>query len=185
MRCERCGAEILDNVEVCPYCEGKVERKHNIVPVIQQEEMQSMQHEQSINELNGKKYELISSRYMNWRGVLDSRVKSTVEVVDDRLQINIKPKRMNVSPVIMLEDILAIELSKKVCPLFVAYAILAVIAGFYSPFFFLLAVLFLVVGCNTKITITQRNGIKVVMYSKDKGIAEKFKEEMKKITKIV
>lgn len=185
MRCEKCGAEILDDSIICPFCETAVGKKEKTLDAIQQPAICAPQAEISGNELVGKKYELISTRYMNSKTILDSRVKSTVEVMDDRIQIDIKPRRMNVSPVIMLEDLLSIELTKKICPLYIADAILLIVLGFQIPLLFLLAAFCLWTGVNTKVVITQRNGIKVIMYSKDKNAAEKFKEDMKKISKIV
>lgn len=181
MKCTKCGAEIQDDVMICPYCEmpvgqeAIVTEKEQIPAVIDRSEVVT-------NELIGKKYSLVSTKYMC--GSLSGRIVSTVEVAEDRLKIDIKPKKKNVSPVILLEDLLSVELSKKICPLFIAMAVMFVITGFASPLFFLLAALSIFVGINTKITITQRNGIAVIMYSRDKASAERFKEDMKKIAKI-
>lgn len=193
MKCSACGAEIAVGTKVCPFCdavlegEEKKQTMQQSAPADAKEPVSAVQNSVqptvSVNPLLHKKYELESGGALY--GFFSKRVNSTVEVGEDRLFISIKPKKLNVSPVIMLEDVLSIDFSLKLSVYFVIYAILCAIAACNGAGpMFLLSAFFIWASINTKITITQRNGKNVVMYSKSKADAQAFKNDMKKITKI-
>lgn len=135
------------------------------------------------NVLTGKKYDFCSTRGM---GVATLPMTSSVEVGSDRLYISISPKKKNYAPEIMLENIVGIELSKKVTKWHIVLAILAILNIFLTgyPWFIFLAALLVWVGVNTEIRILQRNGVNAIIYSNNKADAETFKEEMRQIVNI-
>lgn len=186
MKCISCGGEIPEGARVCPYCDVEVVANTK-EPLKTQETLQPKDETEVKNEpvsLVGKRYEMHSSQGMNVWAIFRTRVRSVVQVGEDRLLISIKPDRMNVSPVIMLEDVLAIELKRKISPYYWVLIICAICACFTSLWFILLVLLFWWAGTNTKIIISQRNGVRVVMYSNARADAVAFKEDMKKITNI-
>ena len=191
----RCAAEIPKGSVVCPYCDAEIvaDPKKNKETIDSSEEPKSEEIsleddetdvDNEADELVGKRYELRSSRGMRMFSLFNTSVRSVVHIGEDRLHISIKPDKMNVSPVIMLEDILAIELKRKMAPYYVILIIFGIIACFSNPLFILLVLFLWWSGTNTKITISQRNGIRVVMYAMLKSEAVAFKEDMKKITNI-
>ena len=65
------------------------------------------------------------------------------------------------------------------------WIILSVIAGLCgAPYCFIFTVLLIIGGLQRKITISQRNGIKVIMYAKSSSDAEEFRNDMKQVAKI-
>lgn len=138
------------------------------------------------NPLRGKTYEFVSSRFMNWRAFFDSRIYTTIEVAQDRLILSKKPKRMNTVPAIFLEDITGIEITMKFGGYYLIWTAFALFCLFVTLEIYYLAfvALFLWAGMNRKITITQRNGVNVIVYSRNKDNAAAFKEDMKTIVTI-
>ncbi|MGN0142919.1 MAG: hypothetical protein ACI4AD_11885 [Roseburia sp.] len=191
MKCKNCGAEIGNEVRVCPYCdtevdlckdrECQVEEMDTKTAVAEKEPEKS---NVSADSLYGKKYEFSSSRGANLAGIFNSKICSTVEVREDRLLINITPKRMNTAPAVFLEDITGIDISAKINLYYWLWIIISAIGGIFAPWLFIATALFVFCGLDRKITISQRNGVRVVMYAQTKSEAEGFKEDMKKITKI-
>ena len=178
MKCQNCGAELTEGMVVCPYCATRVE-----APVQMPQEAPPVS--VPVNSLAGKRYSFISTRGGNMRGIINSKIISNVEVAEDRLIIDIIPKRLNTVPVVILEDITAIDLSVKInfyyWFMIVASALCALVTGGITLIF---TALFVWAGRQQKITISQRNGKDVVMYSRNKEDAEGFKADMKTITDI-
>lgn len=166
MICKSCEKEIPDNVTECPHCHTVV--SENTVS----------------NPLLGKKYSFVSARGSTITG-LTARIFSDVEVFEDRIRIEMKPKRLNRAPVILLEDIMAIQISKRINFYYWFFIIVSIFLAFSSPLYLLLTALTIFLGIERKIQIVQRNGITVTLYSHDKELAEIFVEDMKTITKIM
>lgn len=179
MKCRNCGAEIADGIKECPYCAAQQEG------AVQMPQGTARPASISTNALAGKKYEFASSYGANMRGIINSRIYSTVEVAEDRLWIKITPKRLNTVPAVIFEDITAIDISVKISLYYWICIIVSVIAAIPTQgATLLLAAFFVFVGRDRKITISQRNGKDVVMYSSGKKAAEAFKEDMKALTTI-
>ena len=179
MKCNNCGAEITEGMVVCPYCATQVEPSVQVLQEVSQSD--PIQE----NTIVGKKYEFVSAYGTNMRGILSSRIYSNVEIAGDRILINISPKRLNTAPVVILEDITAIDISVKINLYYWFFIVISAIAAIGTMgVSLLLTALFVFVGRNQIITISQRNGKNVVMYSHDKQAAEAFREDMKTITKI-
>lgn len=137
------------------------------------------------NSVVGKKYTFVSTRGNNIVGLLDSKVTNKVEIGEDRLFIETKPKRFNKAPAVLFEDITGIEIKKNINFYYWFWIVISAIIGFMGVFYmFLCTLVFLFCGLQNKITISQRNGIKVVIYAGSKVVAEAFKEDMKTVTNI-
>ncbi len=138
------------------------------------------------NPLIGKTYHFVSAYGMTRRAFYDLRIYSMIEVTPDRILISAKPKKEVKVPAIFLEDITGIDISIKIS----FYSILCTGMMFLSFiltanwWYFILAALFLWCGINRKITIMQRNGIDVILYSRKKEAAMAFKEDMRMILNI-
>ena len=191
MKCSCCGAEIVDGVKECPYCNSEVlavaskEEMKNQISMPQKASANVEEPENgTLNSLVGKKYYFVSTRGTNFTGLLNSRILSDVEVREERLLIEMKPKKFNVFPSILFEDIADITVSKNINFYYWVYIIVSAVAGFAIPFCFILTLLFIYNGLQRKITITQKNGKAVNMYTGSKSLAEEFEEDMKKVTKI-
>lgn len=191
MKCNSCGREIQNEVKKCPYCDAVVveaqSQKDMVNRATMQPDIESNEAEKTVesqNSLVGKKYTFISVRGTNMAGIFNSRITSNVEVAEDRLFIDIKPKRLNKAPAILFEDITGIEIDKKINLYYWIWIVISVIGGFAAPYMFIFTCIFIFCGLQRKITISQRNGVKVIMYENSKTGAEEFKEDMKKVTKI-
>lgn len=195
MKCRNCNAEIPDDVLNCPYCDTSQDsesvncfdnNKKTIQSQVQNQfNNQTIQNEPAVNEeLIGKRYEFRSSYGMNMWGILNPYILSEVEIAKDRIFIDIKPKRKNTSPVVMLEDILSVELSKTVAVYHTILAMVFLVASLSSILYGLGFILFIYLGLNTKIKIIQRNGIEVTMFSSNSELAENFKFDIRKMTNI-
>ncbi len=139
----------------------------------------------SKNSVIGKKYNLSSSKGANLRGLLNSRIRSEVTFSDDRLFINIEPKRFNKVPAILYQDITGVNITVKINFYYWFYIIVSVLAAITNPLFLIVTVLLFFIGRDRKITITQRNGINAVIYAKTKVEAETFKNDIRKVAKIL
>lgn len=180
MQCTNCGAEVPNGGKLCSYCGTPV---GNQIPTASP--APAMQ-TPITNPLMGKKYVFVSKNGANMAGIFNSRIISSVEVTDNRLLVDITPKRMNTAPVIFLEDITAIEITKKINAYYWFWIIMSVLAALGTAgAALLLTALFVWVGMDRKIRISQRNGKDVIMYSRDKDLAEAFAADMKTITNII
>jgi len=187
MKCKNCGAEIANNATECTFCDAPID-----APKVQQTKKVEVQvqpkTEVSVSETNntliGKEYVFTSSKGANLRGLLNSKIISTVKVSDDRLFIDITPKRLNVAPAILFKDITGITIQAKINFYYWFLIIVSAIGGFTAPWLFIFTAIFIFAGLDRKITISQRNGVNVVMYAGSAAEATEFKEDMKKLTKI-
>lgn len=191
MKCNCCGAEISNDVRECPYCDAVVAKEGAEREVIYQEPIQTDVVEEMAEEVStsqqslvGKKYAFASVKGTTWGGIFNSKIISNVEIAEDRLFIDIKPKRLQTAPAILFEDITGIDITKKISFYYWILIIVSVLSGFAVPYFFALTLIFIFCGLQRKITISQRNGVKVVMYTSSASQAEEFKEDMKKVAKI-
>ena len=180
MKCTNCGAEVPNGGRLCSYCGALVGNQIPAAPP-----MPAMQ-TAITNPLMGKKYVFISKRGANMADIVHGKIRSEVEVTDNRLMVNITPQRMNTVPVIFLEDITAIEITKKINAYYWFWIIISLLAALgTSGAALLLTALLVWAGMDRKIRITQRNGKDVIMYSGDKNLAEAFVADMKTITNII
>ena len=136
------------------------------------------------NSLIGKKYNFASSKGANLRGLINSRIRSEVTFSDDRLFINIEPKRFNTEPAILYKDITGVIITVKINFYYWIYIIVSALCAIINPLLLIVTVLLFFIGRDRKITITQRNGISAVIYAKTKAEAEAFKEDMRKVARI-
>ena len=139
----------------------------------------------SKNSVIGKKYNLSSSKGANLRGLLNSRIRSEVTFSNDRLFINIEPKRFNKVPAILYQDITGVNITVKINFYYWFYIIVSVLAAIANPLFLIVTVLLFFIGRDRKIMITQRNGINAIIYAKTKVEAEAFKDDIRKVAKIL
>lgn len=192
MYCKKCGAEIKDGSKFCIKCGVRVAKEdpktESVCQMPVQPEIVSDAEGQVVvtgEPLIGKKYTFISTRGTNLLTLFQGRIVSDVEIAEDRLFLDISPKRFNKSPAILFEDITGIDISIRVNICYCILIMMTVICGFtISPSYFLAAALLVWVGLQRKITISQRNGQKVVMYDRSGSQAKEFKEDMKKVTRI-
>ena len=188
MRCKNCSTLIPDDVLCCPYCDSEIDY---ILDNIQNTQSQQSNIVNNVvknnfeNALIGRKYNFTSPWGMNIWG-LDGRIRSNIELGKDRLFIEIYPKRKNTCPVIMLESILAIQLSKSISIYYILSAIVTILVGLSDSNYLicLLAGLFLWLGSYTKIQIIQKNGLNVDLYTTSNADAELFRDDIKKFISI-
>ncbi len=136
------------------------------------------------NSVIGKTYDLSSARGTNLIGILNDKIISRVTFADDRLFIDMRPKRLNKVPALLYEDITGVNIAMKLNLYKCFYLIASIVAAIVNPLFLIISVLVLWLGRDMKITITQRNGISAVIYAKTKAEAEAFKEDVRKVAKI-
>lgn len=192
MKCKNCGAEIPNDVTVCPYCDKLIQEKKLDGSSVS---IQNMQQDTSVPEekqmvtrdvVIGKKYSFASSRGANLHlsGLLMSRVLNEVEIHEDRITIETVPKRLNNAPVVFLEDITSIDITTKINAYYWFWIILTALAAFATGFSIILTVILIFVGMDKKIRISQRNGKDVIIYSSNSKMAESFRYDMRMVTNI-
>lgn len=137
------------------------------------------------NSVIGKRYKLSSSKGANLRGLLNSKIRSEVTFSDDRLFIDMEPKRFNKVPAILYQDITGVTITVKINLYYWFYIIVSALAATANPYILIVTVLLFFIGRDRKIMITQRNGINAVIYAKTKVEAEAFKDDIRKVAKIL
>ena len=191
MFCVNCGIELKEETKVCPNCGTNFINGLNEQKIVSaKKEIKDLSIIQSLEEKNsliGKKYLFTSKRGTNITGIVTGKIISEIEVGEDRLKISIKPKKYNKVPAIMLEDITAIDITKSLNWYYWFLVIFSVIITvlYQSPICLIYAVIFAFLGQQRKIRVAQRNGKDVIIYSRNKELAETFKEDMRSITKIM
>jgi hypothetical protein len=192
MKCKNCGAEIPNDATECPYCDAAIVVAKQPVQQVQnqaavQPPVQSQQEAQPVVEESvvGKEYSFSSVRGTNLAGFINSKIVSNVKLGDDRAYINITPKRFNKAPAVMYDDIMGVDISSNINLYYIFLIILALFSIAAISFGgLILAAIVYFIGLQYKITISQRNGLKVVMYTESKVAANAFKEDIKKVSKI-
>ncbi|MGM9937958.1 MAG: hypothetical protein ACI38A_11495 [Candidatus Ornithomonoglobus sp.] len=125
--------------------------------------------------IQDKVYKLNSTRGIR----LNGRIETTATLEQDRVELEIKPKKLNKMPVLMYEDILKVETGIRLSYYYCFFTILALIAMFASPFTIALAVLFAFMAVNHKVTISHRGGDQITVYSIKKETARDFANELR------
>jgi hypothetical protein len=162
--CTYCGKPLKDG-EVCS-CQNQTEQVKN--------------ENYMNNVMAGKKYSFISSSFMSLASLIPyrGRVYTDIEVDEEKMKISMTPKRKNKVPVVYFNDITEVNVSVKLSIYLVFVAIVCVILGFAEPPCFLLALFWIWIAVNRKITITLRNGDRVELYSNAKNPAINFANEI-------
>lgn len=182
MNCKNCGANITEGTTECPYCgtlfQQQTIKKENNIP----EPEKKAETENKAEGLMEKKYAFVSAKGM--RIGLFTRIANTVRFSDDRIFITTSPQKCCTAPSVLYEDVTGVMLKTKFSASSILYSLISFVLGFFTVFTFFLIPVFLWCGYNKKITITQRNGNNVVIYSNRGKIADAFREDMKKVCKI-
>ena len=197
MKCVKCGAEFQDDPIACRVCgtinsnreeKGIVEFEEGIYssdPIVQYNyEYNDFKMGFPISTTVGKKYCFYSARGANALNVINSRIKTDIEVGTDRIYISIKPKRLNKVPAVFFQDITGIIILNRLNGFCWFWLILTTLMGFTAYVFLICPILIFLFCRHNKITIYQRNGIKAVIYVKKRVEAEKFVEDLKSLLKI-
>lgn len=130
------------------------------------------------NVMIGKRYSLRSSSGINVFSFGTGTVYSTVTVDEEKMSIEMIPKKMNKIPVVYFEDITKVMVNRKLSLYYVMLILLSVILGIANPVGFVLAAGFLWLGINRKIIIFLRNGNQAVLYCRKKKVCEEFVQDL-------
>ncbi|MBQ3055389.1 MAG: hypothetical protein IJC88_04720 [Oscillospiraceae bacterium] len=169
MYCENCGAKLPENGSKCPFCETNTNVATEAVT-------------QTQNPFLGKEYNF-SGNDLVIKGRWGVRYKVTV--AEDRLHFETVPAKKNKLPVIILEDILAIEESFHMRTVNILLGIFGLVLGCAGGYWgFVLPVFVLLCYRERKLKIHVRNGKILTIYSDDKESVREFIEDLKKITNI-
>lgn len=170
MKCSNCGNEVAEGTGVCPYCSAVIQAT---------EENEAMG---TGSALLGKQYTLSSSIGANLLGVFNSKIINQVEIGEDRLYINTKPKRFEKSPAVLYQDIMGIVVSLKINFYFLFIIVVSAGLGFaYNPVWLIVTALHVWLGRDRKITIHQRSGVDVVMYCQTLKEAQEFVNDVQQM----
>ena len=189
MKCKTCGTELPEGTVVCPHCNTVTEQTLNNPDTAQQNDSgvagKPPEQHASVNPFLGKKYHFCSSRGTNLTG-FSGYVESKLEVGEDRLYINIRPKKYSRASAILFKDMTGIEFSFTLNFYYIFWISVSFIACCFGQFYCLLFIVaFIWLGSNQKIRVHQRNGIDVVMYCQKRSQAEEFKNDMQQLMKIL
>ena len=178
MRCSNCGKEVTEGMLKCPYC------SNTISAVFDEQGGNGISEENDVKKtLLGKRYTLSSSIGANLIGIFNSKIISEVEVGEDRLYIDMKPKRFNKSPVIFYQDVTEIVVSLKINFYYLFFIVVTAVLGLTGAYYSLiLTALFVWFGRDRKIKIYQRNGIDVVMYCQTLQEAQEFVNDLQQLS---
>ena len=119
----------------------------------------------------GKVYNFSTVRYATLKNLVNGKIRSEVTFSNDRLFIDTKPRSFNKVPVVLYDEIIGVTITVK---LHLWHCILMLLS----------IALFFWVGRDRKITITQKSGVSVLIYSMTKEQAEEFKNDIRKVANI-
>lgn len=134
----------------------------------------------------GKVYNFSTVRYATLKNLVNGKIRSEVTFSNDRLFIDTKPRSFNKVPVVLYDEIIGVTITVKLhlwhCILMLLSIASAIVM--VMPFTLILAAFFFWLGRDRKITITQKSGVSVVIYSMTKEQAEEFKNDIRKVANI-
>lgn len=177
MNCKNCGANVPENEMECPFCGTAIDN-----PADSELSLGNKSKIRSNNPFVGKEYSF-SGNDLIVRGRWGVRYKITVG--EDRLQFETTPPKKNKVPVVMLDDILAIDESFHMRTFNIILGILGIVLGFVGGLWgFLLPIAVVLLYRERKMKIHVRNGNIITVYSDTTAAFSEFIDDMKKITKI-
>ena len=124
-----------------------------------------------------KKYILKSSKGMRFGWA--TRIEAEAILKDDRLDLNIKPKKLNTMPVILYCDILKIDTGIKLSWFYIIMAAFSLIGALSSPFMLIVTALCVYLMINHQVIISHRGGHQVKLYTMNKSEAIAFAEDLR------
>ena len=122
----------------------------------------------------GKVYNFSTVRYATLKNLVNGKIRSEVTFSNDRLFIDTKPRSFNKVPVVLYDEIIGVTITVKLHLWHCILMLLSIASAIVMPFTLILAALFFWVGRDRKITITQKSGVSVLIYSMTKEQAEEF-----------
>lgn len=177
MKCENCGANVPENVTECSFCGTNVTEAAK--------KGDSHAQVQTQNPLLGKEYSFVSTYGTRLFSLSYGMIRNKITVSSDRLFIETRPKKCNIAPAVLFEDITGINISTSFSVYSIIAAIAFLISGICGGVVFLLGIPFVLWALsNKKITIYQRNGKNIIIYSRSKAAAVEFKSDMKMVAEI-
>lgn len=132
----------------------------------------------------GKVYNFSTVRYATLKNLVNGKIRSEVTFSNDRLFIDTKPRSFNKVPVVLYDEIIGVTITVKLHLWHCILILLSIASAIVMPFTLILAALFFWLGRDRKITITQKSGVSVVIYSMTKEQAEEFKNDIRKVANI-
>jgi hypothetical protein len=132
----------------------------------------------------GKVYNFSTVRYATLKNLVNGKIRSEVKFSNDRLFIDTKPRSFNKVPVVLYDEIIGVTITVKLHLWHCILMLLSIASAIVMPFTLILAALFFWLGRDRKITITQKSGVSVVIYSMTKEQAEEFKNDIRKVANI-
>ena len=132
----------------------------------------------------GKVYNFSTVRYATLKNLVNGKIRSEVTFSNDRLFIDTKPRSFNKVPVVLYDEIIGVTITVKLHLWHCILMLLSIASAIVMPFTLILAALFFWLGRDRKITITQKSGVSVVIYSMTKEQAEEFKNYIRKVANI-
>lgn len=132
----------------------------------------------------GKVYNFSTVRYATLKNLVNGKIRSEVTFSNDRLFIDTKPRSFNKVPVVLYDEIIGVTITVKLHLWHCIFMLLSIAFAIVMPLTLILAALFFWVGRDRKITITQKSGVSVVIYSMTKEQAEEFKNDIRKVANI-
>ena len=132
----------------------------------------------------GKVYNFSTVRYATLKNLVNGKIRSEVTFSNDRLFIDTKPRSFNKVPVVLYDEIIGVTITVKLHLWHCILMLLSIASAIVMPFTLILAALFFWLGRDRKITIAQKSGVSVVIYSMTKEQAEEFKNDIRKVANI-
>ena len=132
----------------------------------------------------GKVYNFSTVRYATLKNLVNGKIRSEVTFSNDRLFIDTKPRSFNKVAVVLYDEIIGVTITVKLHLWHCIFMLLSIAFAIVMPLTLILAALFFWVGRDRKITITQKSGVSVVIYSMTKEQAEEFKNDIRKVANI-
>ena len=132
----------------------------------------------------GKVYNFSTVRYATLKNLVNGKIRSEVTFSNDRLFIDTKPRSFNKVPVVLYDEIIGGTITVKLHLWHCIFMLLSIAFAIVMPLTLILAALLFWVGRDRKITITQKSGVSVVIYSTTKEQAEEFKNDIRKVANI-
>lgn len=178
MNCKNCNANLPENVTECPSCDAKTEQSET------QQNTKTGTEKKPLNPFKGKDYTFVSSYgtvFLSPYG----RVTNSVSLSEDKMSIDTWPKKYNIAPEILFNDITSIKTKVSFTLASALITFMCLIAAFVEdPIYLLFIPVGLWLSKNTKISISRKNNEDVVIYSGSKSAAVEFADDIKTIKNI-
>ena len=138
-----------------------------------------MNNEDLTTQQEPEQYVMVSTNGMRLMAIF-GKINSIVEILEDKILLDIRPKRLNHNPEVYIKDVSSVEHGMTIAISGIIFAIVGIIATILYLSCIIFIPLDLWFYSNTTVTIKLKNGESIKMYSSNKKAALECYEALQK-----